>query len=74
MGRSVVECDQFNFSILPNPDGTTACRCIVCARCGRHTGNATQGHYWGFCDVTKKIEKFHFCCPGNCELHPSIEG
>jgi hypothetical protein len=22
------------------------CRCVVCPRCGHHTGNAHQGHYW----------------------------
>jgi hypothetical protein len=33
------------------PDGTTRCRCVVCPRCGHHTGNAHQGHYWSFCKV-----------------------
>lgn len=31
------------------PDGQ--CRCIVCARCGHHTGNSHQGHWWAFCKV-----------------------
>lgn len=44
------------------------CRCLVCGRCGRHTGNSTQGHYWGYCAVTKKVEIFHYCCPDDCEL------
>lgn len=45
------------------------CRCIVCSRCGRHTGNAHQGHYWAHCKVTKTRREFHLCCPdGNCEL------
>jgi hypothetical protein len=30
-------------------DGT--CRCLVCARCGHHTGNAHQGHWWKACKV-----------------------
>lgn len=49
---------------------------MLCARCGRHTGNNHQGHYWGLCKVlvaagkTGKdaIRELHFCCPGNCEL------
>lgn len=44
------------------------CRCIVCARCGHHTGNNTQGHYWALCKVTCKVEDFHMCCPDDCEL------
>jgi hypothetical protein len=27
------------------------CRCLVCARCGHHTGNSHQGHYWSHCKV-----------------------
>lgn len=44
------------------------CRCIVCGRCGRHTGNATQGHYWAWCKVRRGVVDFHFCCPGSCSL------
>ncbi len=44
------------------------CRCIVCTRCGRHTGNSHQGHYWAYCHATKTTRDFHLCCPGNCEL------
>jgi hypothetical protein len=22
---------------------------MVCGRCSRHTGNYSQGHYWGYC-------------------------
>lgn len=22
---------------------------MVCARCVKHTGNDSQGHYWGYC-------------------------
>lgn len=44
------------------------CRCLVCSRCGRHTGNATQGHYWAWCKVTWEKREFHFCCPDRCEL------
>lgn len=47
------------------------CRCVVCARCGRHTGNSSQGHYWRFCKVTGEFEReWHFCCPGDCEMWP----
>jgi len=44
------------------------CRCIVCSRCKHHTGNSSQGHYWSWCNVTKTVREFHFCCPDNCEL------
>jgi hypothetical protein len=37
-------------------------------RCGRHTGNNTQGHYWSWCKLTKALREFHHCCPGDCEL------
>lgn len=58
------ECDAPNApSYL---DGT--CRCLVCARCGHHTGNSTQGHYWSFCKVTRTMREHHFCCPDDCEL------
>jgi hypothetical protein len=50
-----------------------SCRCLICERCGHHTGNTSQGHYWGHCHVTRKIEAFHFCCPGDCALHPKGE-
>lgn len=50
------------------PEPRFFCRCLVCARCGKHTGNSTQGHYWGFCSVTKTVREPHFCCPGDCEL------
>lgn len=54
------------------PDG--GCRCIVCGRCGHHTGNSTQGHYWAFCKVTKTRRDFHQCCPGDCELEAAPSG
>lgn len=49
---------------------------MVCARCNKHTGNYTQGHYWGLCKVLlaqgvpwKKARRdLHFCCPDDCEL------
>jgi hypothetical protein len=44
------------------------CRCLVCGRCGKHTGNSSQGHYWKWCMVTGTMRTFHFCCPGDCEL------
>jgi len=47
------------------------CRCTVCPRCHHHTGNAHQGHYWGYCKVTRTSREFHFCCPEapGCELN-----
>jgi len=57
-------------SYYNTPDGTTVCRCVACPRCGHHTGNSHQGHYWGLCKVTGEIRVPHFCC-GNefgCEL------
>jgi hypothetical protein len=55
--------------VVDNGDGsvTYGCRCIVCARCEHHTGNATQGHHWAWCQVTKSLREPHFCCPGACE-------
>lgn len=55
----------------PSPaswDGNGRCRCIVCARCGHHTGNSTYGHYWAYCSVTLAVREHHLCCPDNCEL------
>lgn len=63
-GNFVTQCDHPSATILP--DGT--CTCLVCARCGQHTGNSNQGHYWSFCQVTRADRSFHFCCPGDCEL------
>lgn len=44
-------CDAEAPSAYQMPDGSTACRCVVCPRCGHHTGNSHQGHYWAFCKV-----------------------
>lgn len=55
-------------SIYFGYDGTLICRCMVCDRCGRHTGNSHQGHYWAFCQDTGHTREFHFCCPNDCEL------
>lgn len=64
-------CDSpYPPSLYRNADGTTVCRCVVCGRCGHHTGNTHQGHYWAYCKVTKQQEAFHFCCPGDCEIYP----
>lgn len=49
---------------------------MVCARCSHHTGNYTQGHYWGLCKVYQAqgktwnecVRELHFCCPDDCEL------
>lgn len=48
-----------------------ACRCVICAQCKQHTGNANQGHYWAYCKITRRSETFHFCCPDACQLHPA---
>ena len=61
-------CDAENPSIYSNPDGSYSCRCLVCGRCNRHTGNSTQGHYWAYCKATRSLRDFHFCCPDDCEL------
>jgi hypothetical protein len=61
-------CDAESPTCYAMPDGTVSCRCIICHRCGRHTGNSNQGHYWARCKVTKTIRDFHFCCPDDCEL------
>lgn len=64
--RIAGECDAPS---PPTMDMTTGkCRCLVCARCGHHTGNANQGHFWLRCSVTKADRKAHFCCPDDCEL------
>lgn len=55
-------------SIIPDKDGKYMCRCLVCARCGHHTGNTHQGHHWGYCGITKTVREPHFCCPNDCEL------
>jgi hypothetical protein len=56
-------CDAAEFGGYPSMDGTGRCRCTVCPRCHHHTGNSHQGHYWGFCQVTRTVREFHFCCP-----------
>ena len=62
------DCDAETPSIMFHPDGRILCRCIVCARCGRHTGDSNQGHYWSYCKVIADTREFHFCCPDGCEL------
>lgn len=57
-------CDAPGASVAP--DGR--CRCVVCPRCGHHTGNSHQGHHWGFCKVTGTVREPHLCCPDDCEL------
>lgn len=71
-----VGCDAEHPSMYQMPDGSTSCRCVVCGRCGKHTGNSHQGHYWSMCKVWLKqgrglnesMRDFHFCCPDDCEL------
>lgn len=61
-------CDHATPSVYAYGDGSYHCRCMVCGRCGHHTGNTSQGHYWAFCKVTGTGRDFHFCCDNNCEL------
>jgi len=68
-------CDAEDAPLYMGLDGAWSCRCVVCARCGRHTGNSNQGHYWAFCrdqPLTRTTRKgkrvynrqpHHFCCP-----------
>lgn len=45
-------CDASLLGAVPTNNVLTGeCRCLVCARCGRHTGNNTQGHSWKACKV-----------------------
>ena len=67
-GDVEIDCDYPAPSIYLNEEGTYECRCLVCARCGKHTGNSMQGHYWAICKVTKTLREFHFCCEDSCEL------
>lgn len=61
---------------FPNPSvyymaysDTFSCRCMVCGRCGKHTGNSHQGHNWKFCSAKGEMAAdWHFCCPDDCEL------
>jgi hypothetical protein len=64
------ECDAESPSAYRMPDGSIRCRCIVCSRCGHHTGNSNQGHYWASCNVDPERREFHLCCPEpfGCEL------
>lgn len=61
-------CDADSPPSYISYDGKIECRCMICARCNRHTGNSHQGHYWAMCKVTGTKREHHFCCPGNCEL------
>ncbi len=75
MSRLVPSCDAPDGPayVLRVADGEPVygCRCVICGRCGHHTGNSTQGHYWSWCQVTRQREGFHHCCPGNCEINAS---
>ena len=74
-------CDAKDGGRYYGPGGTIVCRCVVCARCGKHTGNSNQGHYWALCSVWLAQGKglygskreFHFCCPDNCALEEKEE-
>ena len=68
MSESVPGCDAPTATRMTLSDGSVVCRCVLCARCGRHTGNANQGHYGSWCRKTMRFEGFHFCCPDDCDL------
>ena len=63
-------CDAYAYGASATvTDGQ--CRCLVCPRCGHHTGSSSQGHYWALCQVTRALRAYHFCCPDpafGCEL------
>lgn len=60
--------DGATLAPCPNPYRDGTCRHLTCGRCGQHTNNNTQGHYWKWCHVTKSMRTHHFCCPDDCEL------
>lgn len=71
------ECDAPDGGSYMMFDGVIRCRCVVCARCGHHTGNSHQGHYWRLCKVTGTLREFHMCCPDpayGCALEAGAEG
>lgn len=76
LGMRTPGCDADETPMYVNTglDGASSviCRCVVCAHCGKHTGNSNQGHYWAYCKVTKTKRDFHFCCPDNCELENNV--
>jgi hypothetical protein len=60
----IADCDApSGGSVYLASDGKTYCRCVVCSRCGHHTGNSHQGHAWSYCSKTGEKVGFHFCCP-----------
>ncbi len=60
-------CEHATYVVSTNPT-LLVCRCVICVRCGRHTGNTTQGHFWGWCRAASALRAHHFCCPDDCEL------
>lgn len=70
MSSYQAECDALTFGSPPSMRNGL-CQCVICSRCGHHTGNSGQGHYWAYCKVTHETREFHFCCPDlayGCEL------
>jgi hypothetical protein len=75
MSVEVPDCDAPDGGVYMGPGGTFICRCIICPRCGHHTGNNTQGHFWTWCKVVKNLGQVavpHFCCPDDCELAEAV--
>ena len=71
VGVHLSGCDSLEFGGGPPSMLDGKCRCLVCSRCGHHTGNSHQGHYWKWCLLTQSMRDFHFCCPDKehgCEL------
>jgi hypothetical protein len=48
-------CDAERPPVYSDGHGGYTCRCLICARCGHHTGNNTQGHFWRLCNVQMKL-------------------
>ena len=77
-------CDAPNLPVYLDNEGNYVCRCVICGRCGHHTGNSHQGHSWKLCKIQLKLHdkhsepilkcrkclsKWHYCCPDDCELY-----
>lgn len=45
----------------------------LCERCQQQTGNTTNGHFWTWCGMAQLQRRYHFCCPGDCELEGLLQ-
>jgi hypothetical protein len=53
--------------VLYEDEHSDRSRGMKCGQCNQYTGNSNQGHYWKYCQVTRRMETFHFCCPDACD-------